>query len=697
MKWNFPYDQDCIMKKINSLKLSFLILIIPTLLLFAWTKDLAQNNKEYLFLNKDLKHSYDQFVETFGHDDQLLLEIPKHASDNDKVLLNKVSSVISKLSAHNIDTWTTPVETTRKKLPSEWLQFYDDHPEMDFKLTTKDSLFLVIQVPNINDKEQILFYKDMLSLPFAINMAGMGYTNYHLNAMGETIQTKLFPMLFILTLLATYYYYRKWEITLFVFINSLFATMIGLAVLKLGYGEANILTTSVPLINFVTTQSLSIHIISGLFTYQTIGLTYKRKLTPMLLMVSSTIVGFFSLITSDIIAVKQFAITSSLTLLVTTIFFMISWQFILKGARFEKHKMTPLNLFYSPNFITRPMVYIFSILCLLLAVYAYPRLTTTVEALYFFPKDHQLVTSFNRIESSLGGTPKLDIVFSKPNNADFEHPDLIKLDNIQEHLKNELINQFPKIHFISPVSLIKNANYAYTGDKKIPESALAASAVMSQVPASLKSGYSESSQYHLTILNPTLPTKEYDKLLTTVKRVLEHTSNEFKFSFNGLNYTLMQSQKNLIHSLLISLGLSMALVCLIVGISFRDLKKLSHFVISNTPPLTLTIAILFFTSTSLNISTIKTFSISFGMIFDSTIHLLYNYKRPNLDANIFQHAVLNPIYLSSFVTISSFMIFGFHDFVPIKQFGLLLAFLLTLGLFFDVLLLPVLEKGKVKK
>jgi predicted RND superfamily exporter protein len=85
------------------------------------------------------------------------------------------------------------------------------------------------------------------------------------------------------------------------------------------------------------------------------------------------------------------------------------------------------------------------------------------------------------------------------------------------------------------------------------------------------------------------------------------------------------------------------------------------------------------------------------MIFDSTIHLLYNYKRPNLNPRIFQQAVLNPIYLSSFVTIASFVIFGFHDFLPIKEFGLLLAFLLTLGLFFDVLLLPVLEKEDLKK
>ena len=82
------------------------------------------------------------------------------------------------------------------------------------------------------------------------------------------------------------------------------------------------------------------------------------------------------------------------------------------------------------------------------------------------------------------------------------------------------------------------------------------------------------------------------------------------------------------------------------------------------------------------------------MIFDSTIHLLYNYKRKSIDPDVFQQAVLNPIYLSSFITIGSFVIFGFHQFIPIKQFGLLLAFLLTLGLFFDVLFLPVLEKGK---
>lgn len=680
------------MKKLSPLKICFALLIFPTLILFLWTKDLAQNNKEYLFLNQELKEKYDTFVNNFGHDDQLIIEVVKQSSDNDESLLKKVSILTEKLTNHKIESWTTPEVTTRKKTPTEWTQFYYDHPLMDFKLATKDSLFIVVQIPSLNDKEQIGLYEDLLSSQFDIHMAGMSYTNYHLNKMGESIQTKLFPILFILTLLASFYYYRNWEISLFVFINSLLAIMIGLAVLKIGYSEANILTTSVPLINFVTTQSLSIHIISGLFTYRGLGLTYKRKLTPMLLMVSSTIVGFFSLITSDIIAVKQFAITSSITLLITTIFFLFYWKAILKNIRFEKKELKPLNLFYAPKFITRRLVYAFSLVCLLLAIYAYPKLTTTVEALYFFPKDHTLVKDFSVIESKLGGTPKVDIILEKTNKDEFQYTDLKKLELIQEELKNSLISEYPSLQFISPVSLIKNANYAYTNEKKIPDNEAAANVIFSQVPNSLRSAFSDSSLYHLTILNPTLPTEDYLRMIDKIKRILDKSSSQYRYSFNGLNYTLMLSQNNLVHSLLISLGLSILLVCIIVGLSFRNMHKLFHFMISNTPPITLTIALLYFTKTSLNISTIKTFSISFGMIFDSTIHLLYNYKRPTMDRAIFQQAVLNPIYLSSFVTIGSFVVFGFHDFIPIKEFGLLLAFLLTLGLLFDVLLLPVLEE-----
>lgn len=681
------------MNKISPLRFCFLILIIPTILLFLWTKDLSQNNKEYLFLNKTLKDKYDSFVKDFGHDDQLLIEILRTPSDDDKTILDKVSSVTEKLNKHEIETWTTPKETTRKSTPTEWIQFYTDHPLMDFKLATKESVFIVVQMPNLNDKAQLNFYDDLLKSPFDLHMAGMSYTNYHLNKMGESIQEKLFPILFILTLLASYYYYRNWEITLFVFINSLFSTMIGLAILKLGYGEANILTTSVPLINFVTTQSLSIHIISGLLTYQEVGLTYKRKLTPMLLMVSSTIVGFFSLVSSDIIAVKQFAITSSLALLVTTIFFIFYWKYMFKGAHFKRSELKALNLFYAPKFMTKRMVYAFSLICLLLAIYVYPKLTTTVEALYFFPKDHKLVTDFRQIESKLGGTPKLDIIFGKTDKTDFQYGDLKNMDAIQEELRASLQEGFKNIEFISPVSLIKNANYAYSNEKKIPDNEAASSIIFSQVPNSLKGAFSDQSLYHLTILSPTLQTEDYMRMVEIIRSKLEKHSSQYSFSFNGLNYTLFMSQTNLVHSLLVSLGISILLVCLIVGLSFRDLRKLSHFMISNTPPLTLTIALLYFTKTALNISTIKTFSISFGMIFDSTIHLLYNYKRPTMDKKIFQQAVLNPIYLSSFVTIGSFVIFGFHDFIPIKEFGVLLALLLTLGLLFDVLLLPILEES----
>ena len=286
------------------------------------------------------------------------------------------------------------------------------------------------------------------------------------------------------------------------------------------------------------------------------------------------------------------------------------------------------------------------------------------------------------------------MIFEKKDKNNFSYEDLLILDGIQGQLEKALRPHFPQLEFISQAGLIKNANYAYTGDKKIPDNETASSVIFSQVPSSLKSGFDEENLYRITILNPTMPTEDYLRLLTISKTSLDQYNSRYKFTFNGLNYTLMLSQKNLVHSLLISLGLSIVLVCLIVGISFRRPKKLVNFIISNTPPITLTMALLYFTGTALNISTIKTFSISFGMIFDSTIHLLYNYQRPSMDPKIFQQAVLNPIYLSSFITIASFMIFGFHDFLPIKEFGLLLALLLTLGLFFDVLLLPVLEKRK---
>lgn len=86
-------------------------------------------------------------------------------------MLNKISATTSLLESHNISSWTTPLETTRRKLPSEWTQFYVEHPLMDFKLATDKSLFLVVQVPDINDKEQIALYSDLIKLPFLNFMA----------------------------------------------------------------------------------------------------------------------------------------------------------------------------------------------------------------------------------------------------------------------------------------------------------------------------------------------------------------------------------------------------------------------------------------------------------------------------------------------------------------------------------------------
>ena len=163
----------------NSIKKCIYLLLLPTILLFIWTKELPQNNKEYLFLNKDLAERYNQFVSKFGHDDQVIIALPI-VDLKDETILIQFNQIKETLDNFKILNYSTPIETTKKKLPSEWIQFYKNHPLMDFKLATDKQIFLVAQIPNFNDQEQKVFYTNLNNLPFKIDIAGMSYTNFHL-------------------------------------------------------------------------------------------------------------------------------------------------------------------------------------------------------------------------------------------------------------------------------------------------------------------------------------------------------------------------------------------------------------------------------------------------------------------------------------------------------------------------------------
>lgn len=677
--------------ELNNLKKYFIFLLLPTFIGLWMTKDLPQNNKESLFLNKSQQHSYFQFKEIFGSSDQLVIELPVLQKMTDNDIENNYKKIRQTLDQFEIVNVLDVYQATHKKTRKEWTEYYQSHPLLDLKLYHEDGLLILAQLSDFSDqKQQELFYA-LKGLNLDLKLAGMSYTNFELNEISQSIPKTVFPILFLLTMLFCWLYYRDWILSSFILLNSLLATVIGLIVLKLFYNEANMLTTSVPVINFVTSQSLSFHLIHGLLTYGTIQETYKKKLLPISLMAFSTIVGLLSLVTSDILVVKQFAISSALALTLTTVFFLGFWWVYFQNMKFSNRTWRNIVIGYRPQWMKATPALFISLLLIVSGVLLYSKLSLTVEALYFFSKDHQIVQSFEKIEKQVGGTTKLDIVFRKKDKTPFLYQELFEMGELEKKLVQRINQNQIDAKIVSKFQLISMANYLYTGELKLPEAEIAGQALYSQVPNLFREGYADSDHYRMSLNTPTHQTEVYQRMLKLIEQELE-SQDKYEVSFNGLYYTLYESQKNLIHTLVWSLTSSFLIVSLIIGISLRSLRSFWHFFLVNTAPLGAIVLFLYFFKIALNVATVKTFSIAFGIMVDSTIHLLYRDQEEKHDD--FVSSTLIPIYLCAFVTILSFLFFGFHSFLPIKQFGLLLEGILFLGLIFDMVFLPALERFK---
>ena len=76
---------------------------------------------------------------------------------------------------------------------------------------------------------------------------------------------------------------------------------------------------------------------------------------------------------------------------------------------------------------------------------------------------------------------------------------------------------------------------------------------------------------------------------------------------------------------------------------------------------------------------------------DSTFHLFYERSHNNSLKSIHQTTIM-PIFWGNIILSGMFALFGFIDFLPIRQFGQTMAVLILLGLLFDLYLLPFLLK-----
>lgn len=655
---------------------STLSLLLFSIVLLAFSDDLAQNNKEDLFLSKE----YAQYLDR----DRKLNPV------YDAIVLNVQFE--SELQWQSFHKFLTTIENDFEDLM--WMS--PQHLSKKDSLFEQDETFKQSNLLKMSDQGDTLFFfyvKDFTPSgresfvnkvsdwcfvnDIVPRWVGMPYLNVKLGEMSKQIKQFVMPVLFIVVAILLRVLLGSSIVTIATFVPSLFGVGLSLVLIKLMWGHSTMVTTLVPILVFLVLLSLTLHLALAALYKNSVNEAWKEKKLAIYLALATTILGLLSLSTSDIEAIRQFSLTSSLALFLSAVVGLVYWRLISLPVISGRRLFSPLisRIDFS---LSKRLSLLFIFLATIIGVISFNRIGFQVEALYFFDQSTSMVKNWRHAEQRLGGMPLLDIHFNINDHSNL----LTQYEEIDKKIENNINTNFS---LLSPRLIVMEANRQYSGEYSLPDNMQAFQLLLGQVPSSFRPSTIDG-QYTVSILGKTLQTSDYKDWINKLN--LDNAAN-----YGGLYYWMMKSQEGLIKAMAQSFFLGLILVSIFILVMMRSWRSCLIFFIVNLMPAFCTLGIFYLFGKDLNVASITTFSISFGLIVDSTLHLMFHYRRHGYEHTSFiRETVIAPMLLVTAVMVFGFLCLGLFPFSPVADFGLSMAITLFFGFIMDFYLLPTLER-----
>ncbi len=457
----------------------------------------------------------------------------------------------------------------------------------------------------------------------------------------------------------------------------------------------------------------------------------------------TTAIGFFVLFFTDTAILKEFGVVAGINIMATfviTIIFIPSVFSYLPApkARHTKHLHSRSTIFIL-NFIEnlvmnhRKAIYLGAILVAGFSVIG----LTKIKALSFMvddlPQESTVIQDLHFFEENFSGVMPLEILvdMGKPKS-------LRKISNLQKINELELfLDSLPYLSpALSPVTFLKAANQAYSDGEPLAydlpnKRSLAflrkylknqrdtdqnyakafTDSTQQKVRISLKIADMGSIRMDSVLQNVIRPRIDSifgvqtqinnqlsDNQSDTSSVSEEEAENHFEVRITGTTLLFIKGNQFLIISLRQSLGIAIALIALIMGALFRNIRMVLLSLLPNTLPLLAVAGLMGYTGVPLKPSTVLVFSIAFGISVDDSIHFLAKYRMELAARNFdvmeavrvgIRETGMSMMY-TSIVLFFGFIIFTASDFGGTIALGALTSVTLLIAMCTNLILLPAL-------
>jgi uncharacterized protein len=443
-------------------------------------------------------------------------------------------------------------------------------------------------------------------------------------------------------------------------------------------------------------------------------------------------IGFLTLLTTDILVLREFGIVAGINIMALFVvsLIMIPGIFSWLPEPTPKH-LRHLNFKILGSFLAyvdivvhryRPAIYLTSLAITVVAAFGMLRLESISFMMDDVPEGSQIKKDLQFFESNFSGILPLEIeVNTGKRRGVLNIKNLEKIDEFESFIDSISVVSRP-VSVISLVKASKQAFYNYNPAKYALPSKAESGYILRYMKGQtdntglLKSFVDSTfTKMRISMQIADIGSKRLDSL---VHEVIEPRMNQIfegtniQTSVTGTTKLFIKGNKFLIDNLKESLLLAFILITLSMAMLFANVRMIIISLVPNVIALMITAGIMGYLGIPLKPSTALIFSITFGISVDNSIRFLAKYRQEQLANGFFVPVSVSEsimetgksIIYTSIVLFAGFILFAFSSFGGTIALGVLTSTTLVISMFTNLILLPALimtfdkpKKSKVEK
>jgi len=509
-----------------------------------------------------------------------------------------------------------------------------------------------------------------------------------------------------------------WPVTI-ILLNALIVMFISIGVMGLMDWPISIVSSNFLALLLITSIAISIHILAKVQTDVDKNISTSKSLSdifmPCLFTALTTIVGFASLILSDIKPVIDFGKMMSVGVLLNLLssFVFIPLALELKNIKSITHKNIADFVYnngyvQSKGFIKKAWIP-FLLIFIPLIIYLPTNLKVENKFIDYFNKETEIYKGMETIDKNLGGTTPFDIILSLPEAIEeVDEEDLFfsensetakywwKKDNMDklQKVQNEVskIDELGKVLSIANgIELAQNLNNNQPlGDLEL--AFVRNSLLDSERAQKVLETFIDETEKSTKIFARTIdssPNLNRNELINSIDKILQKNfeGTEIDYQITGLGVLYNNLLQSLFSSQIKTLSFVLASIFLMVSFLFRSL--LVGFSVMFIPSISVGVVMssMSILNIPLDIMTITIASICVGMSVDYAIHFAWRYLKENDEKKTLLSAG-RAILITGSTIIMGFLVFLFSNFNPTILFGVFSGIAIFFAMILSIYLLP---------